>query len=122
MGGVGGRVGKYAGADPQTLTEEMGQDERQNKPARARAVLERGARDLAAPEQVALPDAHFADHAVGGRIAARERELAGRLLLDVDIDHDAVGRRARLIVDLDVLEVVEVPQTALAAIDERPVV
>ena len=79
-------------------------------------------RVLAAAEQVALADADFGDEAVGGRIAAGDRELAGRLLFHVDIEDDAVGRRARLVGDLHVLEVVEVLQPPLGAVDQRAVV
>ena len=57
-----------------------------------------------------------------GRVAAGDRERAGRLILDVDVDDHAVRRRARLVRDADLLEVAEIVQPALGAIDEHLVV
>ena len=52
------------------------------------------------------------------RIAARERQLAGRLLFDIDAEHDAIGRRALGLLDLElVLEEAEALDPVLAALD-----
>ena len=77
---------------------------------------------LALAEQIAFGNAEFGHPAAGGRVTARDRELAGRDFIDVDIEHDAIRRRARLVGDLDGLEIVEVLQAPFGAVDERAVV
>src|SRR5215469_15506946 len=72
-------------------------------------------------QEITLGHRNFRQPAIGGRIAALNREVAGRLLLDVDIDDDAIGRRAWLIGDLDVLEEVQIFYAPLGAINQRPV-
>ena len=62
------------------------------------------------------------DESVGGRVAAGDREFTGRLFFNIDVDDDTIGRRARLIGDLDGLEIVEVLQAALGAVDQRAVI
>ena len=42
-----------------------------------------------------------------GRVTTRDGELAGRDFLDVDIEHDAIRGRARLVCDLHRLEIVD---------------
>ncbi len=91
-------------------------------PLRALAELAGDADELAAAEEVRLADRDLADEAVGGRVAAGDREGAGRLILDVDVDDDAVGRGARLVGDADVLEVAEIVEAAFGAVDQHLVV
>ena len=76
---------------------------------------EAGGEILAAAEQVALAQADVAEHAVRGRVAGAERELAGRLLGDVDVDDHPVGGAALLGADVDRLEEAEVAQALLRA-------
>jgi hypothetical protein len=63
-----------------------------------------------------------ADQPVADRVARHDREIAGGLLLHVDIDHDPVGCRAGRIGDLDCLEVPEILQPPLGALEQSPVV
>src|SRR6266545_4248044 len=86
------------------------------------AVLDRGLGVEAEAEQVALADADLAHEAIGGGVAASDRELACRLLLDVDVENDAVGCRSGLGGDLHLFEVAQVFQPALGAGNEGPVV
>src|SRR5882757_4501676 len=73
-------------------------------------------------EQVALTDADLAHEAIGGGVAAGDRELTRRLFLDVDVEDDAVRCRARLGRDLHLLEVAQILQAALGTGNQRPVV
>jgi len=86
------------------------------------AELHRGLGELAAAHQVAVGDADVADEAVGSRVAAGDGEFRRRHFLDIDVDDDAVGRRARLIGNLDRLEEVQILQPAFGAIDERAII
>ena len=76
----------------------------------------------AGAQQVALGDRDLAHEAVGGGIAAHDREFAGRLLFDVDVDHHPVGRRAGLVGDLHGLEEIEILEPPLGAIDQGAIV
>src|SRR5262249_55454462 len=76
----------------------------------------------AGTQQVAFGHRNFRQPAVGGRIAALNGEVAGRLLLDVDVDDDAIRRRARLVSDFHVLEEVQTFDAPLGAIDQRAIV
>ena len=75
-----------------------------------RAEREHGAEPqvLAAAEEISLADVHIGQRAVGGGKAEPERQLAGRLLLDIDNDDGAVRRRSRRVGDLDLLEEAEI--------------
>ena len=53
------------------------------------------AQELAFAQQVALGDADVADHAFAGRVAGTEGQFAGRLLDQLDVEDDAIRRRAR---------------------------
>jgi hypothetical protein len=74
--------------------------------------------ELAAAKEVGFRQRDFADDAVRGRITASDRERAGRLVLDVDIDDDTIGRGARLVGDPDLVEEAEIVQAALGPIDQ----
>ena len=63
-------------------------------------------------------DRQLDDEPLEARIAAGQRQLAGRLLLDVDAENDAVRRRAFGLLDLQlVLEEAEALDAVLAALD-----
>ena len=55
-------------------------------------------------------------------IAAGDPEIAGLLLLDRDIENDAIRRRARLGAEFHRFEVAELLQVALTALDQRAIV
>ncbi len=76
----------------------------------------------AAAEEVTLGYADFTHGAVGGRIAARDREIAGGFLLEIHDENHAVARRTGLGGDFHALEEIQVLQPALGTIDQRPVV
>ena len=80
------------------------------------------AQELAAAQQVALGDGDVADHAFTGRVAGAERQLAGRLLHHLDVEDDAVGRRARPALDLDGLEEAQRLQALLGLVDHQRIV
>ena len=63
-----------------------------------------------------------ADHAFTGRVARAERQLAGRLLDQLDIENDAVGRGARPALDLDGLEEAQLLQPLLGLVDHQRIV
>ena len=65
---------------------------------------------LAAAEQVALAQADVAQHAVLGREAGAERQLAGGPLHHAGLDDHPVRRAARHRLDVDRLEEAEVAQ------------
>jgi hypothetical protein len=104
------------------ITEKIRVDERNLGAAGILAVLYRDLSEQTAPEQVALGDADLPDESVRGGVAARDREFTRRLLLHVDVENDPIRRRARLSRYLDALEVSEILQSSLGAIDERTVV
>ena len=74
---------------------------------------------LAAAEQIAFMDADIGQEAFRRRIAGADAELAGRLLFDLDVEHGAIGRAALDVGDLDLLEVAEIFQVLLGALDLR---
>ena len=77
---------------------------------------------VATSHEVAVDDTDFRDEPVRRRVAAGNRELAGRLLFDIDIDDHAVRRRTGLIGDPYRLEKAEVLQPSFCTIDQRPVI
>ncbi len=86
------------------------------------SIGHRGADRIAAAQQVPFSDRHFTDHPVGRRIAPHDPEIAGVLLFQLHIDDDPVRRRAGRVGDLDGLEVPEILQPPLGALEQRPVV
>ena len=50
----------------------------------------------AGAEEIAVAELDLGEPAVGRRVAAGDVEIAGRLLRHLDIEHDAIRRRARL--------------------------
>src|SRR5262249_12217483 len=56
------------------------------------SVSDAGSGKAAGTEQIALRHRDLGQPAVRGRIAALNRKITRRLLLDIDIDDDAVGR------------------------------
>src|SRR5215813_596889 len=80
----------------------------------ARAYLDR--RQPAATEEVVLREVDRAQQAVGGGESTTDREQARRPLGDVDVDDDLRLVRAGRRVDIDLLEVAEVGEALLAAL------
>src|SRR5262249_43476104 len=85
-------------------------------------ILDRGFGIQTEPEQIAFAYAHLGQPAIGGREAARDRKLAGRLFLHIDVDNDAVGRRTRLRRDPHLLEIAQILQPSLGARNQRAIV
>ena len=88
--------------------QEVGLGEAQVDLALRARQRETEAQVLAAPEQVAFPDADVAERSHAGRKAGAEGQIAGRLLLDRDTDEGLVGRAAPLGLDVDGPEKAEV--------------
>ena len=59
---------------------------------------------FAAAEEVGLGDRHFRRESLGRRIAAGDREIAGGLFFNVDVDDDAIRRGAGSLVILTFLK------------------
>ena len=109
-------------ADRHARVEEIGLGEVELEPLGALADRRGGADILATTHEVGFADRDFRDEAVRRRIAARHREIAGGLILDLHVDHDAIGRGARLVGDANLLEIAEVVEATLGAIDQDAVV
>src|SRR5208282_4227478 len=113
---------KQIDSSGEPLVEKIRLDEIKLDAANIFAVGERSLGEPAGAEQVLFRDRHLPHPAVRGREAAHDREVAGRLLLDVDVDDHPVRRRARFVGDLHGLEEVEVLDPSLGAIDQGAVV
>ena len=113
---------EYVDAPCHPITEEVRIHVRHRGTLRILAVLHRDLSEQTASEQVALRDADLCQESVGGRIAAGDGELAGRLLFEVDVENDSIGSRAGFGRDLDALEVVEVLQAPLGAVDQHAII
>ena len=82
----------------------------------------READELAAAKEVALGDGAFdirSGRLAARRVAAADRELAGRLLDHVDDQNDLIGLRARRRRNLDRREVIERLEAALGALHQH---
>src|ERR1700730_16874554 len=115
---VGGRAGLHledvdAGSD--VLVEEIRFGEAEVDLLRAEGHHGTDAQVLAASQKIALADTDIGERAVGGRETEAERQFAGRLFLDLDRDHGAIGRRAGAVVDLDLLEKSQILDAVLRA-------
>src|SRR5262249_7194324 len=113
---------EHVDAHRQPITEEVGIHVRHRGTFRILAVLYCDLPEQTAAEQFALRDADLSQESVSGRITAGDGELAGRLFLDVDVDNDSIGSRARFGRYLHGLEIREILQTPLGPIDERAIV
>src|SRR5690606_10694388 len=80
-----------AGADPAAEEIGLGEGDVERALVILKAGADREAEILAAAEEVALGHGQFGDEALRGRIAAGDRELAGGVLLDIDVEDHAVG-------------------------------
>ena len=109
-----------AAADP--VSEQVRIGEAELGAALKLPVGNRGAYILALAEEVFFADRNFGEPARGGRIAAGDREFAGELVFDFDVEDHAVGRRPRLVGDLHGLEIAEVFEPAFGPVDERAIV
>src|SRR5262249_17981172 len=108
---IGSRAGLHlenidTGRD--VLVEEIGLGKAQIDLLRAKRDNRSDADILAAAEEVALADTDVGERAVGRRETEAEGQFTGRLFLDLGADHGAVRRRARAVVDLDLLEETEI--------------
>ena len=65
----------------------------------------------AGTEQVALSQTGIHEKTRVRRVAAAQRQLAGRLLIDIGVDDGLVGRRSGLVRHLHRIEVAEVLQS-----------
>ncbi len=83
------------------------------------AVGDRRLHGAPGAQQVALAHADFRDQPIDGRIAAGNGKIAGQLLLDIDVDDDAVGRRAGLLGDFHGLEIVQILEPPLGAVEQH---
>ena len=106
----------------QALTQEVGLGERRLPALAVLTVGHAQADVLAAAEKVRLGVGELGHDALRRRIAAAEADRAGRLVLDLDHHDDAVGRRARTVRNVDLLEVAEAVQPALGPLDHLVVV
>ena len=95
---------------------------RQIDPARVLAVGRGGAERFAGAQKVAVTDFDLGEKAIGRRVPSGNRELAGRLFRNLNIEHNTIRHRARLRGNLDGLEIVQILQAPLGAIDQRLVV
>ena len=77
---------------------------------------------MAATEEVRLGQRNFGDEPVRRRIAARDRELAGGLIFNVDVHDDAVRSRSRLVRDANTLEEAQIVQAALRLVHQDLIV
>src|ERR1019366_1360688 len=104
------------------LIEEIGFGETEVHAARTLPFVDREPNGLATAHEVAVGNRDLADEAFRRRVAAGDVEAASGLLLDLDVDHDAIRGGPRLVGDLDLLEVAETVEVALGAVDEHAIV
>src|ERR1700722_1920436 len=104
------------------LTERVGVGEGKVEASGVLADGRRSVGDVARAEKIGVADGDRTGNAVGAGIAAHDRESAGLVFLDGDIDDDAVRRRAGLRGDFHGLEIAELLQPPLAAVHERAIV
>src|SRR5262249_33386616 len=113
---------EYVNAPRHPITEEVRVHGRHRPTLRILAVLYRDLSEEAEPEHVALGDADLSQESGGGRIPAGDGEFAGRLLLDVDVDHVSIRSRTGFGRYSHGLEIREILQTPLRQIDQRAIV
>ena len=104
------------------MVEEIGLGEREGDAFGVLAEHDRQSGELAAAHQIGLLHRDFADDSIGRRIAARDRERAGRLIFDGDHHDNPIGSRARLVGDFHLFEEAEIVEPPLGAIDQHLVV
>ena len=105
----------------QIAVEEARLGERQIDLETLKRARQLQAQELAVAEQVALGDRDIADDAFRRRVTGTERQLARRLFLNFDVEHDAILRRSRTALDFDALKDAEAGQPLLGAIDHQRV-
>ena len=104
------------------IAEQRGIDEGEVTALGILAVADGRLHGIAGAVEIAVADLDFGEPAVGGRITAGDEEVAGRLVDRLDIEDHTVGRRPRPRRDLDGLEVVQVLQPPLGAVDQDLVI
>ena len=105
-----------------TIVQQIRLNERQRDAARILTVGHRCLRKQAAAEEIPLGNADLGERALGRGVTARDREVAGGLLFEIDVENHPIRRRSRFGGDFDGLEEIEVLEPALGAIDQRAVV
>ena len=113
---------KQVDAAGKALIEKIRFDETKLGAANILAVRDRSLAVAAGSQEIAFGNRHLRHEAVCGRIAAHDRKVAGRLFLDIDVDHDAIRRRTGLVCDLHGFEKAETFDPALGAIDQGAIV
>src|SRR3984885_9945726 len=73
------------------VVEQIGLDHRERETARVFAVRHRRLGKETAAEEVAFGNTDFGKRAVGGRITARYREVAGGFFLEIDDENHAIA-------------------------------
>ena len=109
-------AGRYLG------TEKIGLRGRKVDTARVLAEGEGRLKVGAGAVKIPFAELDLDERAVRGRIAARDEEVAGRLIDGLDIEHDAIRRRSRPLRYLHGLEVVQVSEAPLGPVDQGLVV
>ena len=109
-------AGRDAGA------EEIWLRCRQVDAARILTIAHRGADRLAGAQEVAIAYLDLGQKPIGRRVAAGNRELAGRLLSYLDVEQDTILHRTWFGRNLDGLEVVQILQPPFGPVDQRLVV
>src|SRR5579871_8693 len=104
------------------LTEDVGLGEADIEALAVLAVADRDLAGFAPSQQIVVADIDFADPAVLIAIAPGNPEIAGILLLDFDIEDDAIRRRTGLLLDLHGLEVTEFLQPRFRRLDLRAII
>jgi len=103
--GRGGRLlGEHVDAAGQTLAEQIGLDERQFEAARARAVLDGGARESVRAPAGCARRCSPAEQSVGGRSNGARRIRRSDCSSTSTLNHDAIGRRSGSLVILTFLK------------------
>ena len=108
--------------DEDRLIEEIGVGEPRRDRLGIKRPIDLGVERLALTHEVVLLNAELNDESLEARITARQRQLAGRLFLDVGAEDDAIGRRALALLDLElVAEIAEALDAVLASLDHQRV-
>src|SRR3979411_2017687 len=122
-----GAVGKllaigHVKAKWDAVVQQIRLDKRERETAHILAIRHRRLREQAAAKEVTFGNTDLRQRAIGGRIAARYREVAGGFLFEIDNENHAIAGRSGFGRDFHALEEIKVVQPALGAIDQRAVI
>src|ERR1700682_1045958 len=104
------------------IVQKIRLDQRKRVTARELAIRHRRLRKQAAAKEVTFGNADLRQRTIGGRIAARYREVAGRFLFEIDNENHTIAGRSGFGGDFHALEEIKVLQPALGTIDQRPII